>query len=86
MTKATLKPNYVIRIQVQNTWLSGIVVWRAETPQSYIVRGPSGCEYQRNHKHHWKVAPPPIDIDDTDEVLALPAAPVDTTPCNRYKW
>ena len=47
-----------------------MVVRQAESPHSYIVRGPSGCEYRRNRKHLRKVAesaPIPIDIDDTDE-------------------
>ena len=65
-----LKPNDAVRIQMQGRWVPGVIIRQAETPRSYIVKGPSGREYQRNRKHLRKVnesIPLPMDIDDTDE-------------------
>ena len=53
---------------MQGRWVPGVVVRQAESPCSYMVKGPSGREYRRNHKHLRKVVesvPVPIDIDDT---------------------
>jgi len=72
---SVLKPNDAVRIQMQGRWVPGVVIRQAETPRSYIVKGPSGCEYQRNCKYLRKVAesvPLPMEIDDTDENLAPP--------------
>ena len=64
---SVLKPNDAIRI---GRWVPGVVIRQAETPRSYIVKGPSGHEYRRNRKHLKKVvehAPIPMDIDDTGD-------------------
>jgi len=56
-----LQPNDSIRMQVQNRWVPGIVVQKASTPRSYIVRRLNGQEYCRNHKYLRKVnEPPPV--------------------------
>jgi len=65
-----LQPNDSIRMQVQNRWVPGTVVRKANTPRSYVVRGLNGQEYRRNRKHLRKVnepSPVPVDIDDIDE-------------------
>ena len=53
---SVLKANDAVRIQMQGRWVPGVVIRQAETPRSYIVRGPSGHEYRRNRKHLRKVA------------------------------
>ena len=53
---------------MQGRWVPGVVVRQAETPHSYMVKGPSGHEYRRNRKHLRKVVesvPVPIYIDNT---------------------
>ena len=64
-----LQPNDSIRIQVEDQWVPGVVVKLADAPRSYIVRGPNGREYRRNHKHLRKVsqASETLSIDDDDE-------------------
>jgi len=77
-----LKPNDAVRIQMQRRWVPGVVIWQAETLRSYILKGPSSHEYQRNHKYLRKVAESillPVDIDDTDE---NPAPPPVSTDCS----
>ena len=67
---STLRPNEDIRIQVQGIWVPGILIWQAESSQSYRVNGPSGHEYRRNCKHLRKVAKPvanSVVIDDLGE-------------------
>ena len=51
-----LKAGDAVRIQMQGRWVPGVVIRLAETPRSYIIKGPSGHEYRRNRKHLRKVA------------------------------
>ena len=51
-----LKAGDAVRIQMQGRWVPGVVIRLAETPRSYIIKGPSGHEYKRNRKHLRKVA------------------------------
>ena len=68
---SVLKANDAVRIQMQGRWVPGVVIRQAETPRSYVVRGPSGHEYRRNRKHLRKVVesvPSTMDIvyDDSE--------------------
>ena len=53
---SVLKVDDAVGIQLQGRWVPGVVIQQAESPYSYIVRGPCGHEYGRNHKHLRKVA------------------------------
>ena len=53
---SVLKRSDAVRIQMQGRWVPGVVIRQAETPRSYVVRGPRGHEYRRNRKHLRKVA------------------------------
>ena len=72
-----LKANDAVRIQMQGRWVPGVVICQAETPHSYIVKGPNGHEYRKNHKHLRKVAesvPETMDMDipcDNSEQQAM---------------
>ena len=56
-------------MQVKDQWVPGKVVKLADTPRSYIVRGPSGQEYRCNHRHLKKVDKTIVtsSADDEDE-------------------
>ena len=83
---SVLKANDAVRIQMQGRWVPGVVVRQAETPRSYIVKGPSGHEYRRNRKHLRKVAesvPMNIYMDipcDDSEQQANVTEPSDEPP------
>ena len=94
---SVLKANDAVRIQMQGRWVPGVVIRQAETPRSYIVKGPSGHEYRRNRKHLRKVAESvpmtfnmDIPCDDSEQqanVTELPDEPPvtnnDRTSCGR---
>ncbi len=81
-----LKANDAVRIQMQGRWVPGVVICKADTPRSYIVKGPNGHEYRRNRKHLRKVAesvPETMDMDipcDNSEQQAIVTEHPDELP------
>ena len=89
---SVLKANDTVGIQMQGRWVPGVVIRQAETPRSYVVRGPSGREYRRNCKHLRKVVesvPSTMNMDivyDDSEQQASVTEPVDELPVtNNYR-